>query len=150
MEQAKMNARQWATYNLIKKRSEQGLETTQERVYNNYAIEDHEDGYSWAVGRNTHDRCLKVWEDVHFINASSEVEKIIIMDKFTYRIATEEEANAYFEKLREKAIKAFSRAYNVKRKIKADGQGKLISCQGKEIDGESKARRFVETFLKEI
>lgn len=144
----KMNNRQWAAYNLIKSRSEMGQSVSQREICDNYSIDYHFDGYSWAKGSNTHDKCLKVWQDVHFINASSEVEKIIVMDKFTYRLATEEEAREYFAKLQERAVKAFVRASNVRRKIKADGQGKLVSCQGNEIDEESKARRFVEAFMK--
>ena len=146
----KMNTRQWATYNLIKTNSEKGIQTTQADVCENYSLSTHADGYSWAKGKNTHDRCLQVWKDVHFINASSEVEKIIVMDKFTYRIATEEEAKEYYAKLEEKAVRAFMRAYNVHKKIKANGQGKLISCQGKAIDEESTARRFVEAFQKDF
>ncbi len=145
----RLNSRQWATYNFIKSHSELGQAVTQQAIYANYPIEAHKDGYSWAKGENTHDRCLKVWEDVHAINASSEVEKIIVMDAFTYRLATEEEAGEYYAKLQERALKALVRAYNVKRKIKADGQGKLISCQGNPIDEESHARRFVEAFMEE-
>lgn len=145
----KLNSRQWATYNLIKENSLKGQATAQKEVCDNYPAETRKDGYVWAKGANTHDRCLKVWHDVHAINASSEVEKIIVMDNFTYRLATEEEAGEYYAKLQERALKALVRAYNVKRKIKADGQGKLISCQGELIDDESKARRFVQAFMEE-
>lgn len=144
----KLNTRQWTTYNLISRNTHAGHKTTIGEIIGHYPITDYEDGYTFAK-KSSHDPCKMVWKDIITINASSEIEKIIIIDNFTYRLATEEEAKAYYERLRLKALKAMARAYCVKMKIKADGQGKLISCHGDPIDDESKARRFVEAFMRE-
>lgn len=149
MKNQKLTTRQWETYNLIKNASTRGGSVSIEQIIASYSASDYKDGYTASKGANTHDPCKAVWNDITAINASSEVEKIIIIDNFTYRLATEDEANAYFDNLKKKALRAMVRAYNVKRKIDKDGQGKLISCQGEAIDDDSRARRFVEAFVEE-
>jgi hypothetical protein len=144
----KLTTRQWTTYSLISNNSHAGRKTTIGEIIGHYPITDYEDGYTFNK-KTSHDPCRLVWQDIVAINASSEIEKIIIIDNFTYHLATEEEAMAYYKRLRSKALKAMARAYCIKLKIKADGQGKLISCHGDPIDEESKARRFVEAFLEE-
>lgn len=148
MKANKLTPRQWATYNLIKEASSRGGSASIEEVVANYHASAYKGGYTISTGVGTHDICKAVWLDVVALNASSEIEKIIVIDNFTYRLATEEEATAYYNKLLDKAIKGLVRAQAIKRKIKADGQGKLISCQGNPIDEESTARKFVEAFLE--
>ena len=147
MKAKKLTPRQWATYNLIKEASSKGEKVSIEEIVANYHESAHEGGYAISTSVGSHDICGNVWCDVVAINASSEVEKIIIIDNFTYRLATEEEAEEYYSNLKAKALRAFQRASAIKRKIRKDGQGKLISCQGKAIDDESTARQFVEAFL---
>lgn len=145
----KLTPRQWATYNLIKEASSRGESVPIEEIVANYPESAHEGGYSLSRGAGSHDICKGVWTDITALNASTEIEKIIIIDNFTYRLATEAEAEAYYERLQNKAIRALVRAYAIKTKMRKDGQGKLVSCQGKAIDCESTARRFVEAFAKE-
>ena len=147
MENKKLTPRQWATYNLIKNASSRGESATIEQIIANYPESAYKDGYRRSE-RASHDPCKSVWHDIVALNASSEIEKIIIIDNFTYRLATEEEAEAYYQTLKDKALRAFNRAYNIRRKIRKDGQGKLISCQGAIIVQDSTARRFVEAFKK--
>lgn len=147
MKPERLTPRQWATYNLIKEASSRGEKVSIEEIVANYHESAHKGGYSLSTGVGSHDICGGVWKDVTAINASTEVEKIIIIDNFTYRLATEEEALAYYSEMRTKALRAIVRANAIKRKIKADGQGKLISCKGAAIDGDSKARPFVESFV---
>ena len=146
MKTNKLTPRQWATYNLIKNASSEGGSVSIEQIIASYSASDHKDGYIASRGAKTHDPCSAVWCDITAINASSEVEKIIIIDNFTYRLATEQEAWDYYADLQARAIRALIRAHNIKNKIRKDGQGKLISCQGSPIDEESRARRFVEAF----
>lgn len=148
MKPERLTPRQWATYNLIKEASSRGEKVSIEEIVANYHESAHKGGYSLSTGVGSHDICCGVWQDVTKINASTEVEKIIIVDNFTYRLATEEEALEYYSEMRAKALRALVRANAIKRKIKADGQGKLISCQGVAIDGDSKARPFVESFVE--
>lgn len=148
MKPEKLTPRQWATYNLIKDASSRGEKVSIEEIVANYHESAHKGGYSLSTGVGSHDICGGVWQDVTKINASTEVEKIIIIDNFTYRLATEEEAQEYYAEMRDKALRALVRANAIKRKIKADGQGKLISYQGVAIDEDSKARPFVESFVE--
>ncbi len=147
MKAKKLTPRQWATYNLIKDASSRGVKVSIEEIVANYHESAHKGGYSLSTGVGSHDICCAVWQDVTALNASTEVEKIIIIDDFTYRLATEEEAEAYYAELRTKALRALQRAFAIKKKIRKDGQGKLISCQGEAITEDSKARPFVEAFL---
>ena len=147
MKTAKLTPRQWATYNLIKEASSKGVSVSIEEIVANYHESAHKGGYSLSTSVGSHDICGNVWRDVVAINASAEVEKIIIIDNFTYRLATEEEAEEYYADLRTKALRALQRASAIKRKIRKDGQGKLISCKGEAIAENSKARPFVEAFL---
>ncbi len=79
------------------------------------------------------------------INNSSEVDKIIIIDKYCYyRLATEEEAIAYYKKLYDRGIDYLNRASFIKKKINLDNQGKLLNNQYKELFPENK--QFHETF----
>lgn len=147
MKTTKLTPRQWATYNLIKEASSKGVSVSIEEIVANYHESAHKGGYAISTSVGSHDICGNVWRDVVAINASAEVEKIIIIDNFTYRLATEEEAEEYYADLRTKALRALQRASAIKHKIRKDGQGKLISCQGKAIDDDSTAREFVEAFL---
>lgn len=150
MKNQKLTPRQWATYNLIKNASSWGDRVTIKDIIDNYPeCPSHKDGYKASKVLKPHDPCSAVWGDITAINASPEVEKIIIIDNFTYRLATAEEAEAYYVELREKAMRALVRAYNVKEKMRKDGQGKLISCQDEPINNASMARRFVEAFVGE-
>lgn len=142
----KLTTRQWTTYNFIKEASIRGEKVTIEEIIANYPESLHADGYGLSSA-TTHDKCTAVWNDITKINASSEVEKIILIDNFTYKIATEEEALAYYEGFREKAIRALMKAKAIKDKMRANGQGKLVSCQDTAIDDNSNARHFVETYL---
>lgn len=80
------------------------------------------------------------------INNSSEVDKIIVMDEDTYRLATEEEAMAYYKKLYDRGIDYLNRASFIKKKINLDNQGKLLNNQYNELTPENK--QFHETYAK--
>ena len=144
----KLTPRQWATYRFIKNRSEDGRRATISDLIANYPYsEEMEDGYKASSNPNAHDKCKAVWQDIETLNKSSEIEKIIIIDNFTYRLSNKEESEAYAKKLYDKAVKAMARYARIRRKMNKDGQGKLISCQGNEIDEDSEARAFVEAFV---
>ena len=71
------------------------------------------------------------------------MDKIIIMDNFTYRIGTKEETEAYRKKLYDKAIRSLVRLSYMTKKIKSDGQGVL-----EEGDEEAKIKKFVDAFME--
>ena len=139
----KLNSRRWKLYNYIK---EHGVVNTRD------ICADLGGEYVLATSDRIHNPCVLVNEDVDALNASDEIEKIIIHDrKYNFWLARNaEEATEFAERLyRKRALKALGKYWKMTRKIEADGRGKLISCQGEPIDENSRARAFVEAFVKE-
>lgn len=149
MENNKLSTRQWKTYNLIKKNTLEGKATTQKEIVDNYPYPTYEDGYKWQESNNTSDHCTTIWSDVEELNFSPEIEKVIIVNKFTYKLAeSREEAEKFAHKYFSAGIKKLKRHWNIIHKIENDGQGKIISAHGDVIDEKSKARRYYETYLE--
>lgn len=79
------------------------------------------------------------------INNSSEVDKIIIIvDGFKFKIASEEEAMSYCEKLHDRGLDYLNREAFIKKKMRLDQQGKLLNNQYNELKPEDK--QFHETY----
>ncbi len=138
----KLNSRRWKLYNYIK---ENGVVNTRD------ICRDMPDLYVLATSDRVHNPCALVNQDVDALNESAEIEKIIIHDrKYNFWLAKNpEEALSFAEHLyKKRAITALVKYGNMLRKVRADGQGKIVSCQDKPIDEHSRAREFVETFEK--
>lgn len=145
-----LNSRQWKTYELIKKNSLEGKITTQIDIINNYPISLYEDGYKLNVSNNTSDLCPEIWRDIEEINFSPRIEKIVIVNKFTYKITeSKEESEEYAKKFLINGLRKLKRHWNIINKIKLDGQVKLLSNEGNVIDDNSKARTYFETYLRQ-
>lgn len=84
------------------------------------------------------------------INSSREIEKIIMYRNQSYKLATSQEEALEFvnNKLLYKGCRILKRYWQLRDKIMKDGQGKLLSTRGDVIDEESKARPYVEAFIK--
>lgn len=143
-----LTTRQWTLYRLIKANSEQGKWTSQDEVLSLLNENNLPVGYKKSEGG--HDKCTTIWQDIDTINFSPEIEKIIIKDGLkNYKLATTPvEAMEYASKFMLKGLKALKRYWTIADKVKSDGQGKLISTQDKVIDDNSRARAFVEAFIK--
>ena len=92
------------------------------------------------------DHCKPLLRYIKEINESPEVEKIVVIENYTYRLGNEEDCIKYYQNLMLRAVTMLNKAQAVKRKMLANGYGKLISCQGKEITEGSGARPFVEAY----
>ena len=140
----KLTTRHWALYNLIKQRTLAGLSTTCKDICD--ALPEH---YTLNTKQTHHySNCPQIYKDCQDLNLSAEIEKVIIPNDNDFHIATcEKEAKAYAKKLAVRGAHRFKRYWAILDKCEADGQGKLVSCQNKQIDDESRARRFVESFL---
>lgn len=139
-----LNTRQWRTYEFIKNNSLNGKKSSQKDIYENYSNANHPDGYVWKEKGKSHDSCTQVWNDINVINANDEIHKIIIWDnKYNYWIANDEnEVKEFCENLYMKKAKSKLWRYgNLMRKVKRNGQGRII------FDSKSQARTFWETFL---
>lgn len=142
--QHKLTTRQWDLYNLVKKRTLDGLKTTCKDICD--ALPQH---YQLNEKQSHHSNCPAIYQDCEALLLSTEVEKVIIPDNNDFHIArNEKEAMAYARKLAQRGAHRFKRYWAIVDKCRSDGQGKIVSCQDELIDVESKARRFVEAFLK--
>jgi len=70
--------------------------------------------------------CADLYKDIIEINNDSEIEEIIVVNRNKIKLATEEEAEQYLEKLMKKALKSFSRYWSVCRKLKKNDQFDLF------------------------
>lgn len=144
----KLNSKQWRLYNFIKFITEQGRWTDKKEI-----CTELNDLYSLQTTKNETseiNNCPAIYQDIKAINNSDEIEKIIIVDSNKIYLGSEQQCYDYAEKLKAKAIKLLKRSWTIHSKAISDGQGKIISCQGNVITEESKARDFVEAFVKEI
>lgn len=122
-----MTERQLATYSLIKKNSLEGKITSQRQLYENYPISEHKDGYVWNDSPNTHDNCSRIWSDIVAINFSEEVDQIIVVKNFTYKIAKDkQEAEQFANYYLRGGLRKLKRYWQIVKKIKLDGQGALF------------------------
>lgn len=132
-----MTTRQWKLYNLLK--------SEPDKWFSQKEIADAVEGYEYKEREN--DRCPTIRDDKNEINASLEVDKIIVMKNYKFKIGTKEE---YLEE-RRKHVRRLKQQVKIIQdfdfKVNRDGHGKLISNKGEVIDEKSKARRFFETFL---
>lgn len=137
-----MTSREWQVYNIIKEKSLQGQKTTQRELC------DLVEGLEYNEDITAHDHCSTIWNIINEINNSDEIDKIIISDNFEYWIGDEEETIEYLNTLWGRIVPKLKRYYNLLRKTKLDGQGKLLSNQLQPIDENSQARPYHEVYIK--
>ena len=143
-EEKKLTTRHWVLYNLIKQRTLDGMSTTCRDIC--AALPEH---YTLNTHQTHHySNCPAIYKDCQDLNLSAEIEKVVVVGDNDFHLArSEKEAKAYARTLAVRGAHRFKRYWAILDKCKADGQGKLVSCQNKQIDEESAARRFVEAFL---
>ena len=146
-----LTTRQKETLKLIIRNSIIGLKTTQLEIYENYPYEPNlrKDGYVWNSKATSHDHCTAIWTDINAINANDEVDKIIIPNNFTYKIAENwDEVDAFTKELYwEHAMAKLWRYGNMRRKAKRNGQCVLpLDDQDKE-DFQAYIKNAVDHFI---
>lgn len=133
-----LNNRQLTTLKVITENTLKGDITIQQELYQAYPETRFNDGYRWSSNAKCHDNCSAIWSDVEKINMSNEIDKIIIPKNFTYKIAeSEEEAKELADYYLKKALLALKRHWTIVRKMRLNGQGKLLDED-----------EYFETYLK--
>ena len=150
----KLTPLEWAVYNTIKETTVNENRTISQKEL----VEKVNEQFGCAILKYTQkctnckndskgDHCYALIDLVRAINESEEVEKIIVVKAYSYKLGTIEECEEYYNIAMKRAYHFLKKASTISRKMKRDGQGKLISCQGKEITIDSKAREFVEAYI---
>ena len=139
----KLDVRQIKLYALIKENSLMGKKTTQQEICDKLG----EYGYEYVERSGTTDKCSQIWNDIRDINMSDERDKIIITDKYVYWIGSEEETTEYLNRCWDALVPSLDRYWKMIKKAKRNGQYKIFSTRGDIIDDNSKARRYVESFI---
>ena len=139
----KLTPHQWRLYDSIKLATSFGKSLNVEEIANMFP-----DEYEFRKQKGNYSNCPKLYKDIDILNASHEIEKIIIKKNNNFRLATNEEAIEYHNKLVKRLIHYRNNALAVRYKISQDKQGKLLSAQLKPIDENSKAREFKESFVE--
>lgn len=136
----KLNPRQWKLHDFFETHEQANVQDVCNALPEFYSVHITDGNYS---------NCPKLYEDINTLNESSQTDKIIVIKNNCFFRGTKDETEAYRNKLKIKALKAFKKYWNVDKKIKADGQGKLIGNNGDPITEDSSAREFIETFVRE-
>ena len=144
MKAIKMTSREWALYNLLKQNPDKWY--SKEEIVYEINVLMGADTFIYNV--KCWDKCSKIREDMIEINASKEVDKIIVLKDNHYKIANEEEVVRYLNKKIAMARRQERQVRDLKKKILQNGQGKLLSNQEKPIDINSKARAYHETYVE--
>ena len=133
-----LTPRQWKLYELLKGNSDRWM--TQQEIYN--ILKDDYKGVE--VGVNFHDSMarINITNDIQQINQSQVIQKIILSTGNGIKIANEEEYRTYSSNKWKSLKRMISRLAWKDHKAKLDGQMKLIF-------GDSMARDYYETFVKE-
>lgn len=137
-----MESKLWNLYNFIKKRTLAHIKTTVEDVCNEF-----KDTYKLNAKESNFSNCPKLYEDIDTINSDDHIQKIIIKDNNDFRLATEQEAHEYEQKLLTRALKELKKYWAIKRKIDHNDKARIFTADGKYIDENSQARQFIESFI---
>ena len=140
--QRKLKPSEWELYRLIKYNSEVlDRRTTQREIC------DKIPEYKWNDDPLAHDHCSSIWTAIKNLNESNEIEKVIISFNFEYWLGGKEETQVFLDKLWGDIEPRLKRYWTYLRKVKKNGQGKLLSAQLEPIDENSNAREWVESYI---
>lgn len=144
--QVMLTPRQWALWRLIEYNSlTLKRKTTQKEICEK--LGDY--GFVYNNDEKCHDHCTMVWTEITALNLSYENDKVIISKDFEYWIGNEQETKEFINKLWNDLLPRLIRYWNYNRKISRNGQGQLLSTRLDEVDENSKARRYIESYGEE-
>lgn len=135
---SKLNARQWALYEFLKSKYDDGKFISTEAIVN--ALPQH---YSITDGCGS--KCRLLVSDVRVINNNDTIQKLIISSRNEhsngYKIGTQEECNEYLNKRFDTLMKSLKFQFKLRKKTRQDGQMKMTF-------GTSE-RDVIEAFIKQ-
>ena len=129
----KLTTRQWELYKYLISNYDEDVYISKEKI-----CEDLPKYYK-IIKEETR-VCRAIENDVRVINSSNIIQKIIVSNKFGYKIGSEKEVNDYIKKRFKRDLKSLKLDWFLARKVNMDGQMRIAF--GKERD-------FIETFVSE-
>jgi hypothetical protein len=105
--------------------------------------------YTYNTNPHKHDKCIDIYNDSKALqDAWSLIGKVLIRNaQGDIKFAKDDaEAEEYAKRLYQRAMTPLIEYSIIKRKIRRDGQGRLISGRGDVIDEKSLANKFWESF----
>lgn len=105
--------------------------------------------YEYRERKNTSDKCSTIWQDREEINKSDEVENIIAMKNYCFKIANLEETVEEETRLYKNAMRNLKRMTVIKKKRLMDGQGRLLTIDLKPENTEEDVK-YIEVFLRDL
>lgn len=116
---SRLTTRQYRLYDFIK--AGNGARFSKRDIYENV------DGYEWH--ENASDKCPSIRTDMKAINASNELDAVIVFDHQMYYWATAEEIETFINRKKKTISIANKEIYVLKKKLAKHGQGKLLNNQ---------------------
>lgn len=143
---SKMKPIDWFVYRLLEERTLHTKESVPQReIYE--ACKNAGYDVTWNETQNQHnDHCRWLHDVVDRINFSIEVDLMVGHRCWRYRLLDANEAARLVMVFNAKEKAAKDRKVALLDKMRRNGQCKLLSNQGKPIDGNSKAKEFYEAF----
>lgn len=140
----KLTPKEWELYRLIYHNSMvENRKTTQREIC------DKIEGFNWNNDIKAHDHCSAIWTAIKNNNESFEHEKIIISFNFEYWIGNEQETQVYLDNLWNDLEPRLMRYWRYLKKVRENGQGKLLDKNNNLIDFEKdNVRGFIESYGK--
>lgn len=143
MDDITLTPRQWRLHDLLS-------DGKHDRYYSKKEIcEMLPEHYTYNTNPHKHDKCIDIYNDSKALqDAWSLIGKVLIRNpQGDIKFAKDDaEAEEYAERLYQRAMTPLIEYSIIKRKIRRDGQGRLISGRGDVIDEKSLANQFWESF----
>lgn len=150
----KLDNRQWWLYRLIKENSEQEIKLSipdiikqqeSDRLANKLTFTDL---YSFKESEGNHSNCPQIYDDVHTINESDELDKIICFKNNQFYLGTESEMIEYHNKLYHNVCRDSHKCKVIRDKISQNGQCKLFTFDLVEME-KSQGRDYHQAFIRQ-
>lgn len=141
--EGKLTPLHWAFYNIVASRGQDGIgikELAEMLEFDVRSLEEER----YSSNTETYVAFHTMKEE---INNSMEVDKIIIIKGYRYRIGTEEEVSQYHERLYQRGIDYLGRAAIISQKMRQHNQGKTVNNQNNPMNKNNE--EFHNAYLEE-
>ena len=127
----KLTTRQWKLYNFLKENYEEGRYISKDEICN--GLPEY-----YSINLKETRKCRSIESDVRTINFDDTIQKIIVSNKYGYKIGNEEECKKYIEKRFSRELKNLKLDWLLANKVGMNNQMRLQFAN---------ERDYIETFM---